>query len=359
MTRTSARRTVAALGIAAAVTGTTLVATPSADAAGRITVTFRNGALTVAGNDSANDIRLVTNSRGRIVVRANSRIVHRGGTPTVRNVRTIKVSTYGGNDTVYLPRNGPGGLVQLGSGDDYGFGSDKADVFRGGAGNDRLNGHGGDDVLLGDAGNDGIQGHGGSNRIQGNAGHDELSGVATDIVRGGTGNDVYRLWGGTAVEAPGEGVDTIWVGTSAGAVTFSLASSAPQSLPGGRSVRLSAGDTFENLHGGVGADVLIGNGLANRISGGKGDDQITGAGGADAFAAGDNFGEWSEINEGEVPINFAHDTLTDFDETDTIDLTPSGEVTGGLGTDTVTIDAQWDFGSMTATGHTFDAEDFS
>lgn len=360
-------RPLASAGAVGALLAAGVVAAPPAQAAGRITVVLRDGVLHVTGNDTANDIVVLRAADGRIVVRADSRVVRRGGTPTVLNVRRLRVSTYGGRDAVTIRQGLPAATILLGSGDDRAFGGDRADVLRGGTGNDLLNGEGGDDLVLGDAGNDYVSGNGGVNRVQGNAGHDWLR-TDRGVLRGGTGDDLYALnpqtRSVTAVELPREGVDTlrIWTGFAAeGALplTVTLASSATQQATPSLAIRLSAPDTFENLYGGDGADVLTGNALANRISGGGGDDLLTGGGGADAFAAGNDEGDEDPV-EGEVPsYSFGHETLTDFGESDTVDLTPSGKVTGGIGTSTVSIDAWWDFGTMTATGHTFDIEDFS
>lgn len=363
MTSRSTRRTVAALGIAAAVTGTTLVATPSAHAAGQITVALRDGVLYVAGNDSANVVRLHRATDGRILVTADSRIVRRGATPRVGNVTSIRISVRGGNDTVRLFEGLPKATVFGDAGDDKLVGGTAAETLRGGAGNDWILGGGGADLLMGEADNDNLDGQAGNDRLVAGAGDDSLLGAAgDDILRGEVGDDAYYFdqevhpGSDTVREFAGQGTDEVYFWGQTG-VTFSLASAAPQAVNGSLTIQLEAADTFEDLHGGHGADVLTGNALANRINGGEGNDQLTGGAGADAFVPGDNWAEWmdDQLWRGD----FGSETITDFADEDTVDLYSDKEVTSGLGTSTVTITSTNEDGSMTATGHTFDVEDFS
>lgn len=363
------RRSLATIGAAGALVAAGVVATPPAQAAGQITVALRDGVLYVAGNATANKIRIAKASDGRIAVIADSRIERRGAVPTVRNVRAIRVSVGAGNDVVDVRPGLPGATVLLGDGHDYGYGGSGDDVVRGGNGNDAVSGREGDDLVLGDAGNDTVIGGAGFDRLQGNAGSDDLS-PRSGLAHGGTGDDRYALHAifGSNVylhEDPGGGVDTVafsslrHVDDTLGVpVTFSLASATTQQASESLRVRLSASDTFENLLGGQGHDVLTGNALANRISGSWGDDQLEGGGGADAFLAGDDQGVWDVASDGLIAAWFGRDTIGDFGIADVVEMTPSGVVTEGLGTDTVRIDADWDFGYLTATGHTFTAEDF-
>lgn len=366
---TDLRRGLASIGAAGALVATGIVATPPAQAAGTIVVALRDGVLYVQGNDSANRIRIAKASDGRIAVIADSHIERRGAVPTVRNVRAIRVSVRGGNDVVDVRRDLPGARVLLGDGHDYGFGGSGDDVLRGGNGNDSVSGADGDDLVLGDAGNDTVLGGRGFDRLQGNAGADDLS-IFNGLAHGGAGDDRYLLHAISAGssylgEGPDGGVDTVHFtslrhgdDTLGVPVTFTLASATKQRASDSLFVRLSAPDTFENLFGGEGHDVLTGNALANRVSGGWGDDQLEGGAGTDAFLAGDDHGVWDPASDGLIAKWFGRDTVVDFDAADMVELTPSGVVTEGLGTDTVRIDAEWDFGYLTATGHTFTAEDF-
>ena len=146
----------------------------------------------------------------------------------------------GGNDTVI------GGATQ--------------DAVDGGAGNDLLFGGGGIDFLFGGEGNDTLEGGVGNDGLVGGAG--------TDSLVGGQGDDWYSVESATdkVVEALGAGLD--WVRTT---VDFDL--------------RLAP--NVENLSNLTNTGLrLTGNGMANRISGGFGNDTLWGAGGADSLVGG-------------------------------------------------------------------------
>jgi len=80
------------------------------------------------------------------------------------------------------------------------------------------------------------------------------------------------------------GLETIsFVGTTAN-VTFSLGSTAAQSINGGLLIlTLASATTFDNVIGGDGTDSLTGNGGANSLTGGAGNDLLTGGTGNDTY----------------------------------------------------------------------------
>jgi Ca2+-binding RTX toxin-like protein len=193
------------------------------------------------------------------------------------------------------------------SGDDQIFGLGANDTLFGGAGNDLLNGGAGNDVADyrfaagavvvnlaasapqvsqdGDGGqdtlvgveyvkgsqfNDVIDGDGGNNRLWGQGGD--------DIVRGGGGNDIIEGGDGTDVLDGQGGTDTVAYEKAGSGVTVSLAITGPQAT-GGAGTDTLAG--FENLTGSAFNDQLFGDGSANIIQGGAGDDYINGGAGAD------------------------------------------------------------------------------
>jgi Ca2+-binding RTX toxin-like protein len=117
------------------------------------------------------------------------------------------------------------------------------DEISAGAGNDILFGLRGDDALYGGAGNDTLNG-----------------GVGADDMIGGTGNDTYIVdnIGDTVTENPNEGTDTVKTTLS----SYTL------------------GPNVENLTFiGTGSFAGTGNVLANIITGGAGNDALTGGGG--------------------------------------------------------------------------------
>ena len=350
-------------GLAAGLVALSLAAVAPAEAAGQITVSFSNGVLTVVGNDTANDVQVLKASNGTIQVRADSSVVRRGGTPTPSNTSEIRVSTLGAADRVRIGAGLPKATINGGAGDDSLIGGGGADTIRGGYGNDQVLGGNGNDLVLGDAGADFVSGQAGNDRVQGGTGDDSLAGQAgNDILRGDLGNDHYLFDPNIAqgadvvVEAADAGIDEVRFITTAD-VTFTLGSAATQVISPSLSLRLSAVDTFENVLGGFGNDTLTGTALANRLNGGQGDDTLTGGAGADRIVPGEGQGEF--MDDEIFSVSFGHDTLTDFGVEDTVDLYASQTVTTTLPASTVSISGPRDHGVLTATGHSFTADDFS
>jgi Ca2+-binding RTX toxin-like protein len=163
--------------------------------------------------------------------------------------------------------------------------------------------------VFGSAFDDALIGSDGSNTITGSLGSDWLVGAG--------GNDTFLL------EGPGEGVDTIFGGTTSvdtGRDTINCTFSATQN--GGVIVQLSGYVTsndpahtliarisgIEDVIGSTGADALIGNAADNSLNGREGVDWLVGQGGADTFVY------WNTSTGG--------DTIADFSQTqgDRIDI---------------------------------------
>jgi len=74
-----------------------------------------------------------------------------------------------------------------------------------------------------------------------------------------------------------------------------------------KNVVIAFGATIENAVGGSGNDILIGNGVANRLTGGAGNDALTGGAGADQFVFGSGFGQdrVTDFQDGIDLIRFA------------------------------------------------------
>ncbi len=118
--------------------------------------------------------------------------------------------------------------------------------------------------------------------VIGGDGHDTLIGDGADnVLTGGVGDDT--LQGGGGLDTLHGGVSTA-VGDTASYAERATAVSV--TLPGG----LAGEDTFtgiENVTGGGGDDTLTGDGGVNKLLGGSGDDTLQGAGGIDALDGGD------------------------------------------------------------------------
>ena len=168
--------------------------------------------------------------------------------PADRSLGTERVSVQGGDGADTLTGHG---ALSGGPGRDVLTGSPlDRDVLAGGAGDDVLRAGAGDDVLTGDGDNT-------------EAGSPDAGG-GDDVIDGGAGEDEVRYSG----RRRGVRVD--------------LADSAPD---GGRGERDRLRD-IEDVTGGQGADVLLGDGGANALVGFPGDDRLDGRGGNDSLTGG-------------------------------------------------------------------------
>jgi Ca2+-binding RTX toxin-like protein len=172
---------------------------------------------------------------------------------------------------------GPGSdTIAGGTGSDRLYGDDGTDRIRGGRGNDSIDGGPGDaDQAFGDLGDD---------RVRGGSGNRDLAsgGLGIDVVSGGPGNgDVVG----------GDYGDDRMLGGPGSHDVASFATAVPEKGGLGVDASLQTGRAsgdghdrligFEDLEGSAFADVLQGNGRANVIDAGPGDDRVLGAGGAD------------------------------------------------------------------------------
>jgi len=140
----------------------------------------------------------------------------------------------------------------------------------------QLDGGGGNDTLIGGEAGDELNGWDGNDLIQGGGGDDTMDGFnhpmdGADTMEGGAGDDFYFVGSGdVAIEAPGNGIDTV-----------------------NSDVSWALGDNFENLNLRPGAVTANGNSLNNvltgndgnnsSINGRAGNDTMFGMGGNDTF----------------------------------------------------------------------------
>ena len=194
--------------------------------------------------------------------------------------RLVSVSLGDGNDEL---RTDPGIGVAgyLGPGEDHavaagtiygGDGDDVLDVAPGQASS--LQGDDGDDLIRGGPGNDSLEGNKGRDRVLGGLGDDFVTGDnalqhgsetngdgSPDVVDGGPGTDSISYWYRT---------DPVRVDLSA----HTTGTPADSDFITG----------VENVSGGWGNDVLIGNASANVLTGSTGRDRIEGRDGDDSFS---------------------------------------------------------------------------
>jgi Ca2+-binding RTX toxin-like protein len=205
----------------------------------------------------------------------------------------------GGNDKLISGR-GSDNLFG-GAGDDTMISAKGGDQLNGGPGNDfadsgqgsdKIIGGEGDDKLLGDKGNDTIDGGPGNDVIEGGLGDDPsleggpgtdvvLAGPGTDRADGGDGDgDIVRGDAGTDTLSGGSGDDDI--------VSYSSATREGVEVNLAKDVAEGDGHDvlsgFEDVVGSPQPDEITGDGSANRIDGGVGNDTlVSGGGGGEAF----------------------------------------------------------------------------
>ena len=133
---------------------------------------------------------------------------------------------------------------------------------------------------VGTNGNDTLTGTSGSDILEGLGGDDILDGLGgADTMRGGLGDDYYYVdnAGDTAIEAAGEGTDTV-----ESTVSFTLGSHVENLTLSGANAINGTGNSLANI--------LIGNGAANILDGSFGADTMQGGGGHDTYIV-DNAGD--------------------------------------------------------------------
>jgi Ca2+-binding RTX toxin-like protein len=168
-----------------------------------------------------------------------------------------------------------------GRGNDAIVGSEASNRLDGRGGNDSIGGGAGNDQLLGAGGNDLLNGGAGNDRLDGGEGTDALNGSdGNDGLVGGPGADVFNGGGGIDL-ANYEGRPDNLVITLDGIPNDGFQGSAERPAEHDN-VR---GDV-ENVAGGRGNDRITGNGLANALFGGLGNDTLYGGGGNDTLTGG-------------------------------------------------------------------------
>ncbi len=286
----------------------------------------------------------------------------------------------GGNDS--LTGDGGNDRVDGDDGDDTLLGSAGADTVSGYGGADTGSGGDGNDSLFGAAGNDSLTGDGGNDTVDGDDGNDALTGSAgadqvlgrggDDVETGGDGDDTVAGYGGNDAGDGGAGNDTMTGDDGDDALTgvdgddTVAGGTGRDSADGGAGIdQLSGDDGDDTLIGGGGADNLLGGagvdtasggddndtvdggtGSASTLDGGAGNDNVTGAEGADDIDGGDGDDTLNGLDgDDALDGGIGNDTLdggsgndgADGDDGDDTIFGQSGDddVTGGAGDDTV------------------------
>ncbi|TWC34957.1 Ca2+-binding RTX toxin-like protein [Pseudomonas sp. SJZ079] len=212
-----------------------------------------------------------------------------------------------GDDTYVVTEAGDGVIEQAGAGNDlvwttlssYTLGANVERLTYGGSGNFVGTGNGLANEIRGGAGNDSLFGSAGNDVLIGGAGNDLLSGGAgADTMVGGTGDDFYVVTevGDVVVEQAGGGNDLVWTTLSSytlGANVERLQFGGVGSFSGtgnGLANEIRGGAGNDMLRGGAGDDMLVGGAGNDSLIGGTGNDVLVGGAGDDNFAFGVGFG---------------------------------------------------------------------
>ncbi|WP_434620089.1 Hint domain-containing protein [Tabrizicola sp. M-4] len=213
--------------------------------------------------------------------------------------------------------------LQGGGGNDSLLGGDGGDTLSGAAGNDTIYGGAGNDVLSGGAGNDSVFGDAGDDRFL------VATGSQADSIFGGTGNDTIDFTAATV------GANLNFTGTGTG--TQNLVGVAGVAFTG---IEAVDGSNFnDTLFGGSsgGAVTIAGNGGADTIQGGSAGDFLYGGSGADSIAG--NAG--NDLIEGGADADLLYggtgeNTLRGDDGNDRLEATTGNDLLeGGAGSDSL------------------------
>ncbi|MDJ0950578.1 MAG: calcium-binding protein [Alphaproteobacteria bacterium] len=265
--------------------------------------------------------------------------------------------------------------VDAGEGSDTVIGSSLGDTIDGGDDNDLLTGGAGDDSVFGGDGDDRIvwsdgdgndtidggQGVGDVVEINGNDGGNDSFGLSS----AGEGTSLIVAQTNTETSLEITAVEDLEVNLGGGDDALEVFDDLtgtgldPSTLivsggPGNDTINVAAGGIAADISGGAGNDVLTGSSLADTIDGGDDNDQITGGGGSDILSGGggqDSFfwsdGDGNDLVDGGpeganadlAQFQGADDTVTGDTFTVTTDAQDRVIVTqSGTGTDTVTLD---------------------
>jgi Ca2+-binding RTX toxin-like protein len=263
----------------------------------------------------------------------------------------------------YLYGNNLNNILDGGAGNDYLYGEAGNDTLYGGDGNEYLYGDIGDDYLDGGAGSDRLYGEAGNDTLNGGAANDYLYGEAgNDVLNGGDGNDYFDPGTGVDNVVGGSGNDELslnlssvtgdivvnYTNLNAGTVSNGTIFSEIESIilttgNGNDTINLS-GAVENNIHGGLGQDVITTGAGNDTLNGEAGHDTLNSGAGND-YLYGDIGDDYLDGGTGNDRLNgeAGNDTLNGGDGNDTLNGGTGDDVmNGGLGTDTYFVDSTLD-----------------
>ena len=239
------------------------------------------------------------------------------------------------NDNLQLTLGNSQGFLNLigGSGNDKLTGNDANNVITAGPGNDTLSGGGGDNTYV-------LGPNHGSDTINGNtdssSGTDTLdvTAVSADTTVRMTDDGTFTLSSGGSVQA--KGVRGLRLGGGNNTLDYSqYPTGVNVDLSRGRATGLVSPSGVRNLIGSPHDDILIGDGNANRIQAGNGNDTLSGNGGDDTLVAGGGSDTLSEYANASLTLTNNSLVLSTLSGTTTETLQgtfATAQLTGGADT---------------------------
>jgi Ca2+-binding RTX toxin-like protein len=266
----------------------------------RTVASVSSGVLNITGTSGDDSISVILDSTGTNV---NVTVNGQSSSFPLAGLTGIFVDAGGGDDNVSLIRSDGSRGIPLDA------------TVAGGNGNDTIIGGNGDDSLAGGMGND---------SLYGGDGNDFLNGGNDATLDGSDGADTI---------SGGDGIDTVVYSQRQDNLTIDISNSGKTNdgAPGeGDKVMAD----IENVFGGNGDDLIIGNAASNLISGGGGNDTLEGGDGNDKLIGGR--GNDTLLGQGGINLySIADQTRDDFD--------------GNANTSFVSGDALIDFNTATGT----------
>lgn len=271
------------------------------------------------GNDSFTNDQVLFS--GVAMLGGDDTLVNSG---TIIGLDGVAIDMGDGNDAVTLLEGSKlYGEVRLGAGNDRLTASEVEDdlAIDAGAGNDTVLSGAGDDLIRGGVGNDLLDGGAGDDAIHGGEGDDRLvGGLGDDFLFGEAGNDTLVGGAGNDLLDGGDGIDTADYSAETTGITVDLAAGKAH----GGDIGLDILQGIENVVGGSGNDVLIGDGKANVLSGGAGNDHLVVSDGDTAVG-----GDGDDLIEG-IAGNFNQIAVSGGAGDDTVKLTGADTASGAV-----------------------------
>jgi len=254
--------------------------------ANRITVRGGGGSDVIVRDDGA-----------QVTAGAGCRLLDQATAACPRN--SVMVRAGDGDDEILAETGVPPTAVSLGPGDDRSTGVSRAggdegsDVLQAGDDPVSLGGGPGDDVLVGSPADDTLSSGPGADILRGEGGDDVVN--VSDIALDALGSPIANQTFGDDRTDGGPGRDELSYFYRSTGVVVRLADGEPEGGPHERDMVTG----FEDVEGGNGDDLIVGDAGPNRIDSGFGSDRLAGLGGDDELRGGPGVNDHTVLRGGD------------------------------------------------------------